>query len=268
MLKKIKSFTDFVNEAVSVDKIDLPSYEESTVEYMPYSSEIKENTIPFQKKLVSICKSLEINPKWLMVMIHDLSKFNAKQRDGVTKATGLIKFFPWSVNSFLDTNTGNYIKVKDIATMSNLDQLDLINAYYESWIDKLDIKKPLSPGDFAAITFYPSVIKKDWEWNFPDEVTRVNNEFFARFSGVGEKNKKAYYDYIEKILRDPKETQANNIFGDLTGAMFDPYTFNTKEALEKYTAIVEGTQEAEEGDDEEDIKQLKNDTNINYETNA
>jgi hypothetical protein len=266
--KRIKSFVDFINESVSINKIELPSYEDVTVEYLPYSSEIKDNSISFQKKLVSIGKSLGINPKWLMVMLHDLSGFNHKKRESGTKATGLLNFFPWSIASFLDSKTGNFVKTKDILSMTNIDQLDLINAYYESWIDKLEIEKPLSPGDFAAITFYPAVIKKDWEWNFPDEVTRANNEFFSRFASIGKKNKKAYYEYIEQVLRNPKETEARNIFGDFTGAMFDPYTFNTKEALDKYKIILEGLlKEEDPGEDEEDQeKQLQNDTNVNYET--
>jgi hypothetical protein len=266
--KRIKSFVDFVKESIAVDKIKLPSYEETTVEYLPYSSAIKNNSISFQKKLVAISKSLGINPKWLMVMLNDLSRFNEKERDTQTKATGLLKFFPWSVTSFVDSETGKSIKTKDILGMSNLEQLDLINSYYDAWIEKLEIKKPLSPGDFAAIIFYPAIIKKDWEYTFPDEVIAANNDFFSNFSKDGKKTKKDYYEYMERVLRDPKETEAKDIFGDFTGAMFDPYTFNTKEALDKYKIVIEGLlkEEDSEEDREKLDRQLVNDVNVNYET--
>lgn len=269
MLRRIKTFDSFVKESVSVNKVTLPSYEDATVEYLPYSKNIGENSISFQKKLVTISKSLGIDPKWLMVMLKDLSGFNHKQDDRGTKAKGLLKFFPWSISSFVDTETGKPIKAKDILEMDNMKQLDIINSYYQAWIDKMGIKKPLSPGDFAAITFYPSIIKKDWEYSFPDEVIRANSDFFSRFSESGTKTKKKYYDYIEQVLRDPKETDARNIFGDFTGAIFDPYTFNTKNSLEKYKMILDGLVEDEsEGEDaDENEKELKTDTTINYEKN-
>lgn len=263
MEKRIKSFGDFIKESIGVEHIPSSSYEKTTVERLPYSSKIAENRIIFQKKLVQISKNLGINPKWLMVLIKDLSNFNSKFFDENTRSAGLIKFFPGSLNSFIDTNTGKNIRTKDLPSTNNTDQLDLIYAYFKAWFDKLGIEDPVSPGDFISLIFYPPIINKDWKSVFPDSVVRANNEFFGKIEGE-KKTKKDFYEYIEKILRDPKETEAENMFGQFSGAMFDPYTYRSKEALDRYEKLVSGFIDYQEMEDAAREEETEN-NDINYE---
>ena len=123
--------------------------------------------------------------------------------------------------------------------MSNLQQLNLIKSFYQAWIQKMKLKSPIIPGDFAALTFYPDVIKKDWGWEFPDYVISKNPDLFEGFATEG-KTKKDYYNYIDRILNSEKEyTDSNiNFLGNFSGAMIDPSTYGTKKPLELYKELV------------------------------
>ena len=229
-----------VNESIRVDKIDPSFYERETVASLPYSKYISENRNPFLKKLINISKDLGIKPIWLLHTIFHESKFDSKKVDRYTGAIGLFSFFPEVVKDFLDQQTGKTITPNDILNMSNVDQLDLIHSFYQTWIENLGIEKPLSPGDFAALTFYPSLIKKDWDWEFPEYIVDKNKTMFNNFSAQGGKTKKDYYDYMEGILGNEDEytDSDQSILGDFGGVFVSPSMQQNKKPLEYYKDLV------------------------------
>lgn len=239
---RILNFKDFsrIDESIKVEKIEPSYYENETVTSLPYSKYLKENRNAFLKKLVKMSEDLGVKPIWFLHTIFDLSKFDPKKQDKYTGAVGILSFFPEILKEFVNPETGKNFTANDVSQMSNVDQLDLVNSYYKNWIEAMDLKSPIVPGDFAALTFYPGVIKKDWDWEFPEYVVDRNSEMFKSFPNVGGITKKDYYDYIDKILQNEKEYEDDNtkLFGNFTGTFVSPSLFKTKKPLEYYKDLI------------------------------
>jgi len=239
---RILNFKDFntLNESIRIEKIDPSYYEKETVTSLPYSKYLKENRNDFLKKITKISEDIGIKPIWLLHTIFDLSKFDPKKQDKHTGAVGLLSFFPEILREFIDSENGKNFTANDVLEMTNVDQLDLVNSYYKTWIESMDLKSPIIPGDFAALTFYPAVIKKDWDWQFPEYVVDRNYEMFKSFPNVGGITKKDYYDYIDKIFESEKEYTDDNtkLFGNFTGTFVSPSLYKTKKPLEYYKDLI------------------------------
>jgi len=216
------------------------TYEKETVTTLPYVNKIEENRQLFLKKLCKISEELDIKPEWLLHTIFHESRFDPKYRDQMSRAVGLISFLPSILKIFINDETGKTITPNDVLQMSNIDQLDLVSAFYKMWFEKMKLKSPIIAGDFAAITFYPAVIKKDWSWEFPDYVVDLNIEMFNKFpSGVG-RTKKDYYDYIDLVLNNNTEQDDDNdyILGNFGGAFAEPGVYSNKKPLEFYKDLL------------------------------
>jgi hypothetical protein len=108
----------------------------------------------------------------------------------------------------------------------------------------MNLKDEIAPGDFAAITFYPEVIRKDWKWEFPKYVIDKNIETFKAFPEDSKKTKKDYYNYIESIFDyDYEQDDENNyILGNFTGAFADPASYREKKPLEYYRGVLDSVE--------------------------
>lgn len=241
MLKHLKDFKNFsLFETIRIEKMNPSTYEKETVTTLPYVDKIEENRQLFLKKLCKISEELDIKPEWLLHTIFHESRFDPKYRDQMSRAVGLISFLPSILKIFINDETGKIITPNDVLQMSNIDQLDLVSAFYKMWFEKMKLKSPIIAGDFAAITFYPAVIKKDWSWEFPDYVVDLNIEMFNKFpSGVG-RTKKDYYDYIDLVLNNNTEQDDDNdyILGNFGGAFAEPGVYSNKKPLEFYKDLL------------------------------
>jgi len=241
MLKHLKDFKNFsLFETVRIEKMNPSTYEKETVTTLPYVDKIEENRQLFLKKLCKISEELDIKPEWLLHTIFHESRFDPKYRDQMSRAVGLISFLPSILKIFINDETGKIITPNDVLQMSNIDQLDLVSAFYKMWFERMKLKSPIIAGDFAAITFYPAVIKKDWSWEFPDYVVDLNIEMFNKFpSGVG-RTKKDYYDYIDLVLNNNTEQDDDNdyILGNFGGAFAEPGVYSNKKPLEFYKDLL------------------------------
>ena len=241
MLKHLKDFKNFsLFETIRIEKMNPSTYEKETVTTLPYVNKIEENRQLFLKKLCKISEELDIKPEWLLHTIFHESRFDPKYRDQMSRAVGLISFLPSILKIFINDETGKTITPNDVLQMSNIDQLDLVSAFYKMWFERMKLKSPIIAGDFAAITFYPAVIKKDWSWEFPDYVVDLNIEMFNKFpSGVG-RTKKDYYDYIDLVLNNNTEQDDDNdyILGNFGGAFAEPGVYSNKKPLEFYKDLL------------------------------
>jgi len=241
MLKHLKDFKNFsLFETIRIEKMNPSTYEKETVTTLPYVDKIEENRQLFLKKLCKISEELDIKPEWLLHTIFHESRFDPKYRDQMSRAVGLISFLPSILKIFINDETGKTITPNDVLQMSNIDQLDLVSAFYKMWFERMKLKSPIIAGDFAAITFYPAVIKKDWSWEFPDYVVDLNIEMFNKFpSGVG-RTKKDYYDYIDLVLNNNTEQDDDNdyILGNFGGAFAEPGVYSNKKPLEFYKDLL------------------------------
>jgi len=241
MLRHLKDFKNFnLFESIRIEKMDPSTYDKETVTALPYVKKIEENRQEFLKKIYKISEELDIKPIWLLHTIFHECRFDPKYKDPMSHGVGLISFLPSVLKSFIDDETGKNITSNDVLQMSNVDQLDLVSAFYKSWFEKMKLKSPIVAGDFAALTFYPAVIKKDWEWEFPEYVVNLNIEMFKKFpSGVG-KTKRDYYEYIEQVLDSESEQEDSNdyILGNFSGAFAIPSTYGNKKPLEYYKDLL------------------------------
>ena len=238
MLRHLKDFKSFyLFENVKVEKIDPASYKMETVTELPYMSYIEENRNKFLKKL--------IKPEWLLHTIFHESRFDSKYKDEVSGQVGLLSFIPSVLKTFINPDTGKNYSPNDVLEMSNVDQLDLVRAFYKTWISEMNLKGELSPGDFASITFYPEAIRKDWKWEFPSYVVDKNVETFKKFPSDGGKSKKDYYEYIDQIFNSDEEQDDNNnyILGNFTGAFADPQSYRSKKPLEYYRGLLDSIED-------------------------
>ena len=240
MLKHLRDFKNFLNESIRIDKVDPESYRDETVTALPYSKLIEENRQAFLKKIVRISDDLGIDPLWLMHTIFHESRFDPKKNDRMSGAVGLLSFMPLVIEKFIDTESGKTLTTNDVLQMSNIDQLDLIRSFYKAWFQRMKLKKPIVAGDFAAITFYPAVIKKDWEWEFPDYIVEKNNQMFKSFPSGGGKTKKDYYEYIDQVFGNEEEhdDSNNHLLGNFTGAIAEPGEYENKKPLEYYRDLL------------------------------
>ena len=252
MLKHLKDFKNFsLFESIRIEKMDPSTYEKETVTTLPYVNKIEENRQLFLKKLCKIAEDLDIKPEWLLHTIFHESRFDSKYKDQMSRAVGLISFLPSILKIFINDETGKIITSNDVIEMSNIDQLDLVEAFYKMWFEKMKLKSPIIAGDFAALTFYPAVIQKDWSWEFPDYVVDLNIEMFKKFpSGVG-RTKKDYYDYIDMILNNNTEQDEDNdyIQGNFGGAFAEPGAYSNKKPLEFYKDLLFSIQDPSQNQD-------------------
>lgn len=108
------------------------------------------NPEEFVLKLKEICKRLEINVNWLLLVIYKESRMNPKAINKKTGASGLIQFMPKTAISLGTT-------VEDIRKMTGIQQLDYIEKYYKHFTGKIH-----NVEDLYMVTFYPKALyRKD-----------------------------------------------------------------------------------------------------------
>lgn len=88
--------------------------------------------LDFAEKVNAICGRIGIDPSWLMACIafETGRTFKSSTQNPVSKATGLIQFMP-STALGLDTTVG------ELAAMSEIDQLDYVERYFEPFKGRL-----------------------------------------------------------------------------------------------------------------------------------
>ena len=133
---------------------------------------IKENKEAFLSKVREICKSLDIDPDWLMLVMwfETARTFDPAKVNPVSSATGLIQFMPKTARS-LGTTT------EALKNMSNVEQLDYVKRYLAPYAGKM--KNWL---DVYLAVFYPVLIGK------PDSYV-IDREIVARQNPVFDLNK-------------------------------------------------------------------------------
>lgn len=110
------------------------------------------NKTEFLAKVKYVAQRLQTNPDYLMAVMAFESSISASAKNKATGATGLIQFMPATAKS-LGTTT------EELATMSNVDQLDFVYKYLKPYAGRL---KNLTDVYFAV--FFPVAIGKAETW--------------------------------------------------------------------------------------------------------
>lgn len=189
-------FDDFVNESFSLEvdtghmpkEIDYDLWKNQEVPASLYlkdkvgipiskKTEVPEyNILPtmkddFLKKLMWICKDLEINPDWMMALMYFESRFNPRARHNHSNAKGLIQWLPSTLQS-------NYGITTDQLTENPLKQLDMVYAYFKN---RMKNNKPNSLLDFYLMVFYPKAVNKPGNFKFGEKAISNNKGLFGYY---------------------------------------------------------------------------------------
>ncbi len=165
----------------------------------------------FEQAVEVICRSLKINPAWLMMVMWTESRLNAQavnKQPGdpddplartTKRATGLIQFMPDTALSIGTTTKALYL-------MNAIDQLHYVYKYFKPWTGKIG-----SYFDLYLVTFFPAAIGK------PDDfviqtgsksaavIARQNPFFDVNRDGkltVGEIKRRMYESIPKAIVAD------------------------------------------------------------------
>ncbi len=103
----------------------------------------------FISKLYDICKKLQINPNWLLIVMWKESKINPKAINKNGGASGLIQFMP-------KTAKGLGTSIDNIRDMSAVEQLDYVYKYFKPYVGKIK-----SAQDLYLATFFPIAMGKE-----------------------------------------------------------------------------------------------------------
>ncbi|TLD98418.1 lytic transglycosylase [Helicobacter japonicus] len=104
----------------------------------------------FKKKVIAICKRLEINPDYLMscMALETIRTFSPSIKNPLATATGLIQFLE-STAKKLGTSTG------ELAKMTQVEQLDYVEKYFQAYKGKIK-----NIEDIYMVIFYPIAVGK------------------------------------------------------------------------------------------------------------
>ena len=142
--------TDILNENLTRDKL-------------VFIEKVKDNKEEFWKKILDISNYLWINANRLMLMIDHESQFKHDITNGIW-AYWLIQFISstrvWLIDKYNKKNNKTMTDA-DFKSLSNVQQLDFVKLYYESY--KWQIKSFM---DLALITWFPAALDKwdDYIW--------------------------------------------------------------------------------------------------------
>lgn len=139
---------------------------------LPFISKVKENQQAFGEKVISIANDLGISPNWLMIVMNNESGLNPKADNPTSSATGLIQFMA-STAKGLGTST------EALLQMSNVQQLDYVKKYYQTYKGKIN-----SAADAYLAVFYPAALGKSDSWAFPTYVVSANKIFDITKDGI------------------------------------------------------------------------------------
>lgn len=117
-----------------------------------YEYLVTSNKEAFLAKVRAVSSRLGIDPNWLMAVMYKESRINPAAVNPVNGASGLIQFIRSTARSLGTT-------VEQIRVMSNVDQLDLVERYYQPYRSRIK-----SAIDLYLATFFPIAIGKPDNW--------------------------------------------------------------------------------------------------------
>lgn len=130
-----------------------------------YSSVINVNREAFFKKLIEVCKELQIHPSWLMVVMKIECGFNRKAINKVSGAVGLIQWIPRFVAEFVNLpESATWLIQQRIKSMSGVEQLELIKKFLWRYRGKMT-----DPYQTYLAVFWPAALGKSRDYIIGDK---------------------------------------------------------------------------------------------------
>lgn len=154
----------------------------------------KVEVVEFNKKLDSVCTTLEIKPAWLLQVMYMESRLRPNAENTVFPfyrkktifdgyATGLIQFIPQTARD-LGTTT------EALKSMSRIQQLDYVLKYFMPYKGKLK-----SFFDVYLVVFFPAAVGKPDDYVF--EAKNISRSLVARQNPAIDRNKNGEITMLE-----------------------------------------------------------------------
>lgn len=156
LMTKFLFGSDSETETQSKTKTQTPSSvvnKSSGIKITDKGSQLLSNPA-FSKKLDEVSKNLGINKDWLITIMTKESGIDPSKTNPIG-CVGLIQFCPDAPRGTTKKIGGKVIDLNKLKTLSAIDQLDLIEDYYEPYKSRIRSKH-----DLYLVTFYPSALGK------------------------------------------------------------------------------------------------------------
>lgn len=156
-------------EPVQEAKIDKPSVvkEKKKVKYQPIYEQIAGAHLnqEFLNKTKQVAKNIGCDFEDLLAVMNSESTLNPKNehknKNGQVTAVGLIQFTKDYAIPDLNRHFGLDLTVEKIKKMSAIEQLDLVQKYYEMNKNKLPKDREITAADLYAVTYLPARASRD-----------------------------------------------------------------------------------------------------------
>lgn len=137
---------------------------------------IYQNKVPasyrtaFIAKVIQVSTNLNIDPNWLMAVIHFESAGTFSP--SITNSLGYTGLIQFGQSAATDLKT----TLSALRSMTAIQQLDYVERYYKMWYKRLKITSPNSYIDTYLITLFPAAVNKGLDF-----VIRASNISAAAF---------------------------------------------------------------------------------------
>ena len=158
-------------EQKSTDKVNDSNNSASFQELKEKWSKKKPNlniSDDFYMRVIKISEKIQCDPNDLMgvIDIETGGKFSASAQNKITKATGLIQFMP-------KTAEGLGTSIENLAKMTEIEQLDYVEKYFEKCIKSHKIQGQIDGATLYAMVFWPVASNKEDDYLITNKGTEI-----------------------------------------------------------------------------------------------
>lgn len=146
-----------------------------------YINKVKDNRDAFEAKVRDISQRLGINPNWLMLLMSVESGLSSSIENSIG-CVGLIQFCPDASGGRTKTIGNEVVNLDTIKGLSNVDQLEYVYRYFQSYSGRIK-----SFEDLYLITFFP--IALGWDDNRVIESSSLSSGTIAAANPLFDVNK-------------------------------------------------------------------------------
>lgn len=140
------------------------------------------------QKVNEVASSLEINPNWLLaVMYFETAYTLSPAKTNNIGSVGLIQFTRDKAGVNYKTIGGRRYMLADLAKMTFIQQMDVVQAYYKEVYKMMKVSKLNSFVDVYLVTFFPAALNKANDYVL--QTSRLSASLIAKQNPIFDKNK-------------------------------------------------------------------------------
>jgi len=174
--------------------------ESNSIQDLVMIEKVKTNKELFAEKIIQIGKNLNINANWIMWIMNKESWLNHQAVNTKSWATWLIQFMP-------DTAKRLWTSTRALKNMSNIEQLEFVEKYFQPYANKIK-----SHTDLYLATFYPAAIGKSEDFVIGSEISEKRAKIIGKQNNMNNGNPirvKDVNNWISKWIPEAYKREIN-----------------------------------------------------------